>query len=142
MGYLIFQIIICLLIAFLLGLLIGWWLRGIGCKKRCKELEADLAAARSKSMTTKVEKSSAKRAAPKPSAPKPAGKDNLKEILGVGPVLEKMLHKNGVTTFKQISKLSSSDIETLSTKLGSFKDRIVRDDWVGKAKELHQKKYG
>ena len=130
MGYLIGQIILCLLIAFLFGLLIGWWLRGIGCKKRCNELEADLAAARSKPQTKKAVKSSIKPAAPKPAAPKPI------------PAKVAALHKNGVTTFKQISKFTSSDIISLSTKLGSFKDRIVRDDWVIKAKELHQKKYG
>jgi hypothetical protein len=34
MGYLITQIIICLLIAALIGFIIGWLLRGIGCKNQ------------------------------------------------------------------------------------------------------------
>ncbi|MCD4669183.1 MAG: hypothetical protein K8S14_01920 [Actinomycetia bacterium] len=72
----------------------------------------------------------------------PAGPDNLKEIFGVGAVLEKMLHENNITTFKQISEFSASDIASLSAKLGSFKDRIVRDEWIRRAGELHQKKYG
>ena len=37
MGYLITQIIICLLIAALIGFIIGWLLRGIGCKSQDSE---------------------------------------------------------------------------------------------------------
>ena len=32
MGYLITQIIVCLLIAALIGFILGWLLRGLGCK--------------------------------------------------------------------------------------------------------------
>lgn len=40
MTYLIVQIAICLLIAFLLGLLIGWWLKSVSCGRRLRELQA------------------------------------------------------------------------------------------------------
>ena len=128
MGYLIWQIILCLVIAFLFGLLIGCWLRSISCKKKIKELEAKKSTAPKVKAAKKTIKSDVK--------------DDLKQIHGVGPKLEKMLNKNGITNFKQVATLTSSEVKELSTKLGSFKDRITRDDWVSKAKDLHFKKYG
>ena len=41
MGYLITQIIICLLIAFLLGLLIGWWLNKFCCQRQLSTLDEE-----------------------------------------------------------------------------------------------------
>ncbi len=41
MGYLITQIIICLLLAALIGFLIGWWLRKFCCKRDLTALEED-----------------------------------------------------------------------------------------------------
>lgn len=46
MGYLIGEIIVCLLIAFVLGLIIGWLLKRAGCAREVAELEAALAALR------------------------------------------------------------------------------------------------
>ncbi len=136
MSYLIGQIIICLLIAFLLGLLVGWLLKSILCERKLRESEDKLDAERRR----KVEAVHVDKPAAKPVMPEVV--DDLKEIQGVGPVLEKMLHKNGITTLKQVAQLSSSDIEGLSAKLDCFNDRIIRDVWVSKAKDLHRKKYG
>ncbi len=69
-------------------------------------------------------------------------RDDLKLIKGVGPKIEAMLNKLGINTFAQIAQWNNSDIEQMSSKLGSFKDRITRDDWIKKARELHEKKYG
>lgn len=63
-------------------------------------------------------------------------KDDLKLIKGVGPVLEKKLNDLGIFSFKQISQLSETDIEMLSSKLGSFAGRITRDNWKQQAKSL------
>lgn len=41
MGYLITQIIICLLLAALIGAIIGWWLRSFCCKRDLAALEDD-----------------------------------------------------------------------------------------------------
>ncbi len=67
-------------------------------------------------------------------------KDDLKRIKGVGPVLEKLLHSNGVYTFAQIAAFAKEDIETLDEKLEGFHGRIERDDWVKQAKELAAEK--
>ncbi len=68
------------------------------------------------------------------------GPDDLKLIKGVGPKLESMLHDLGIYQFSQIAAWTQSDIEEMSEKLGSFKDRIIRDDWINKARELDQLK--
>ena len=66
--------------------------------------------------------------------------DDLKLIKGVGPKLESMLNELGIYKFSQIAGWAQKDIDEISTKLGSFKDRISRDDWVKKARKLDKNK--
>jgi len=73
---------------------------------------------------------------------KPIGKDDLKKIHGIGPVLEKLLNDQGITSFQQIVNLSSNDIKHLEENIISFSGRIERDDWIGGAKIEYKKKYG
>ncbi len=77
-----------------------------------------------------------KEAAPKKAAPKKAaaGADDLKELSGVGPALEKKLHANGVTTFAQIAAWTPEDVADMDEKL-SFKGRIEREGWIAQAQE-------
>ncbi|MDF1728134.1 MAG: 50S ribosomal protein L21 [Sulfitobacter sp.] len=80
----------------------------------------------------------AKKAAPKAETAKaaePAGEDDLKELSGVGPAIEKKLHEAGVTSFAQIAAWSDEDIADMDEKL-SFKGRIEREGWVEQAKEM------
>ena len=75
-----------------------------------------------------------KKAAPKKAAPKAAaGSDDLKELSGVGPALEKKLHAAGVTSFAQIAAWGPEEIADFDEKL-SFKGRIEREGWVEQAK--------
>jgi predicted flap endonuclease-1-like 5' DNA nuclease len=67
--------------------------------------------------------------------------DDLKRISGVGPVLEKLLHDNGIISSKQVAQFNDAQIDNLSEKL-SFQDRIRSDDWMTQAKKLHLEKYG
>ena len=69
-------------------------------------------------------------------------RDDLKLIKGVGPKIEQMLNKLGIHTFAQIAQWNKTDIDQMASKLGSFKDRITRDEWVKKAQKLHKEKYG
>ncbi len=91
-------------------------------------------------------KPAAKKAAPKKDAkaekPKAAPKaakadagDDLKNLSGVGPALEKKLHEAGVTTFAQIAAWTEADVTAMDEKL-SFKGRIEREGWIEQAKEL------
>ena len=68
--------------------------------------------------------------------------DDLKLIVGVGPVLERMLHRLGVATYRQIARWSERDVDEIDAKLPEFPGRIRRDGWVTQARELHQSKYG
>lgn len=68
--------------------------------------------------------------------------DDLKEIKGVGPVLEGKLHALNVKTFAQIAAFTDEDVEMVSAALSGFKDRVTRDDWIGQATELHAKHHG
>jgi len=43
---------------------------------------------------------------------------------------------------KQLANFSKRDIEWISAALGSFPDRIERDNWVGQAQTLYTRKYG
>ena len=81
-------------------------------------------------------KPAAKKAAPKKAAPKAAaGSDDLKQLSGVGPALEKKLHAEGVTSFAQIAGWSKADVADMDEKL-SFKGRIDREGWIEQAKTL------
>ncbi|SEK95077.1 50S ribosomal protein L21 [Roseovarius nanhaiticus] len=81
------------------------------------------------------EKSAETKAAPKKAAKADAGADDLKQLSGVGPALEKKLHEAGVTSFAQIAAWSEADVAEMDEKL-SFKGRIEREGWVEQAKEL------
>ena len=69
-------------------------------------------------------------------------KDDLQVVKGIGPVMEKKLNDFGVYSYEQLGRLKGADIETLATTLGSFPDRINRDEWVKQSKKLFKKKYG
>jgi predicted flap endonuclease-1-like 5' DNA nuclease len=80
--------------------------------------------------------------APPPLLDGPGAPDDLKLIVGVGPVLERMLQQLGITTYRQIARWSEHDIETFDARLPEFHGRIRRDAWVTQARALHQSKYG
>ena len=81
-------------------------------------------------------KSAETKAAPKKAAPKAeAGADDLKQLSGVGPALEKKLHAAGVTSFAQIAAWTEEDIAKFDEAL-SFKGRIEREGWVEQAQAI------
>ena len=62
--------------------------------------------------------------------------DNLKEIKGVGPKLEALLHGMGYFHFDQIAGWTAAEIAWVDENLEGFKGRVTRDDWVAQAKIL------
>lgn len=72
----------------------------------------------------------------------PNAPDDLKLIVGIGPVLERMLHQLGVSTYRQIARWSERDIDEFDARLPEFPGRIRRDAWVTQARALHQSKFG
>lgn len=75
-------------------------------------------------------------ASPFLAAPRSSGPDDLKEIVGVGPVLEKLLNSIGVWHFDQIAGWKAKDIALVDSKMEGFKGRITRDEWVKQARVL------
>jgi predicted flap endonuclease-1-like 5' DNA nuclease len=67
--------------------------------------------------------------------------DDLKQIRGVGPALERFLHKRGVFWFSQVATWSQADIDKFEFLLPNFGGRIQRENWVGKARVEYYKKY-
>ena len=83
----------------------------------------------------KPAKAAPKKAKPTPTTAASTGADDLKQLSGVGPALEKKLHAEGITTFAQIAAWTDADVEEFGEKL-SFKGRIEREGWIEQAKEL------
>jgi predicted flap endonuclease-1-like 5' DNA nuclease len=90
-------------------------------------------------------KAAAKPKAAKPKAAKPAGPerltaprkgraDDLKEIEGIGPAMEKLVNSLGFYHFDQIASWSDADIAVVDAEMQSFKGRITRDKWVAQAR--------
>ena len=80
--------------------------------------------------------------APPPLLDSPAAPDDLKLIVGIGPVLERMLQQLGVSRYRQIARWTERDIDEFDARLPEFPGRIRRDGWVTQARSLHQSKYG
>ncbi len=84
-------------------------------------------------------------AAAKPKVAKPAGPerlkgprkgqaDDLKEIEGIGPAMEKLVNGMGFYHFDQIASWSEADVALVDGEMQNFKGRITRDKWVAQAK--------
>jgi predicted flap endonuclease-1-like 5' DNA nuclease len=80
--------------------------------------------------------------APPPLLDSPGAPDDLRLIVGVGPVLERMLQQLGISTYRQIARWSERDIDEFDARLHEFPGRIRRDAWVTQARALHQSKFG
>jgi predicted flap endonuclease-1-like 5' DNA nuclease len=62
--------------------------------------------------------------------------DDLKRIRGIGPGFERKLHAAGVKTFAQVAAWTPGDIERMALELSIVPQRILRDGWVERAREL------
>ena len=68
--------------------------------------------------------------------------DDLKDIIGVGPFLERKLHSLGIYTFRQVANFTKEDIDKVNELIEFFPGRIERDNWVDQAKDFYKRKYG
>ncbi|MER8904791.1 proton-conducting membrane transporter [Mesorhizobium sp. M0772] len=111
-----------------------------------KPAAAKPAAAKSADAKPAASKPAAAKAAPKAAASKPAavpkkaapaaGKaDNLRRLIGIGPVNDKLLKGLGITTYAQIAGWTAADVKRIEDTL-NFDGRIAREKWVEQAKLL------
>src|SRR5690606_1694366 len=69
-------------------------------------------------------------------APRKGGADDLKQIKGVGPKLEALLHSLGFFHFDQIAQWTAEELAWVDDNLEGFKGRASRDGWVEQARLL------
>lgn len=62
--------------------------------------------------------------------------DDLTLMKGVGPKLAALLTSLGVRSFAQIAAWSDADVADYDARLGQFRGRIARDQWVEQARLL------
>ena len=67
-------------------------------------------------------------------APRGGKADNLKEIEGIGPAMEKLVNEMGFFHFDQIAHWSEADVAWVDANLKGFKGRVTRDRWVAQAR--------
>lgn len=161
MTMLILQTFLLMVIAYILGCIIGCLLRQwFGASETTEtaetaEVAAPVAAAatvataqrvvppapppppRPAPVAEKPARAAAKKkrvAKPKP-ASQPAQKDDLKRIRGIGPQNEARLNAEGITTFAQIAAWSKSEQAEMGERL-AFPGRIEREEWVSQAGKL------
>jgi predicted flap endonuclease-1-like 5' DNA nuclease len=63
--------------------------------------------------------------------------DDLTLINGIGPTSAARLQELGISTFAQISQWDDEKINEVTTHLGIFPGRILRDHWIEQARVLH-----
>ncbi|TRW97333.1 hypothetical protein FNJ84_07385 [Paracoccus sp. M683] len=103
-------------------------------KKATEKAKAEADAGDGKA-AKKVEKKAAKKAGAA-ETPATIEADDLKQIKGVGPKLEALLHDNGVTRFAQIAAWTDAEVDRFADLIGSMGGRIRSDDWIGQARTL------
>lgn len=165
MGYLFVQILIWIVLAFGLGGVVGWLLRGFTHTLQDDEtddgeplahgndhtvvslLRAELSDYKKRLRQLEAAASSAKPEAEKPkreipdswrpaALAAPDGEaDDLKRVRGIGPKIEQILNALGIFHYSQIANLSRENVLWLNHHL-HFPGRIEREQWVEQTREL------
>ena len=107
------------------------WLKDLGVPALAPTTQSS-SAKKALSDQTQNAASATKKATPKTSA----SNNDLKQILGIGPGLEKKLNAEGISTLEQMAKLTAKDIARLEQEIIRFPGRIEREKWVEQANEL------
>ncbi len=145
----IIEVALLLLIAFLIGCVIGYFLRCVLFKPKATEVKnakpapapAPAPAATPAVATTSKPESKPAAAASSDGRPETLDKarggkkDNLKRIKGIGPKIEGILNKLGIYHFDQIASWDKKTIAWVDDYL-SFKGRVEREEWISQAKLL------
>lgn len=122
------------LVAFVVGLVVGWLIASSNCRGRVADLEGQIQSLKGslaereqtvgslENRVRELEKSlsAASKAEPAPvpvEEPEPVGPpDDLKRIEGIGPRISQVLQSAGIRTFDQLAQTSVADLEEILTK--------------------------
>jgi predicted flap endonuclease-1-like 5' DNA nuclease len=69
-------------------------------------------------------------------------RDDLTQIAGIDPALEKRLNLIGIHTFRQIANWTPDDIQRYERQLPGFSSRVEREKWMACAQQQYSGKYG
>jgi len=142
------QIIICLILAALLGWFIGYLMGKATClkdedcyqnKDNSHELHIDN---KNNDVVAPLTSNTNVEVGTQPillTEAREGGKDNLQLIKGVGKVLEALLNETGIYHFDQIANFTSEEVRWLDNSM-SFPGRIEREEWISQAKDLAEGK--
>lgn len=162
------EIVVWLIIAAVLGGVLGWLLRGILRPPKARQaptpviIEDEVPAARSRTHVSEIDTGDSgadHRPADEVFAPasakdlvaevatRTAGgltppQDDLVRIHGIGPKIARLLTSMGITSYRQVARFTPEDVAIVNEALEVFPGRIERDDWMASARELHQEVYG
>ena len=129
--YTIGEILVWLLLAAILGFILGWLIRGL---RPSGEPEPAPAVKEARTRVVEIARSNPNW--------KDLPKDDLERIHGVGPKIAKLLRSLDIVSFQQVADFTPSDIATVSEALETFPDRIERDNWMASARELEREVHG
>jgi large subunit ribosomal protein L22 len=103
-------------------------------KEAPKKVEKAPKKTEAKKEAPKAEKKAEAKKESTKSTKKAANADDLKQLSGVGPAMEKKLNAEGITSIAQIADMSKEQIAELDAKIG-IKGKI-EDTWQAEAKEI------
>ena len=140
------QMILCLLLAALLGFIIGYLFGKMTCADdNCGHEEEShtehldetqsIATATSAGAAVASKEASISEAPLTLSAPRNGQKDNLTRVKGIGVKIDETLNSIGIYHFDQIANWTDANIAWADSTLG-FPGRAKRENWVEQAKAL------
>jgi predicted flap endonuclease-1-like 5' DNA nuclease len=118
MSYLVTQMLLCLLAAFVLGWLLGWWLRGRRCEEKIAGIEADWRVRLERATAdakARIDQTEARLLALKTPATReaPARPDDLTQIEGIGPAIARLL-----ASFEALAAAKPSELQRILQQAG------------------------
>ncbi len=105
-------------------------------RSRVAELEARVAELESEAAALKARIAELAAAGTAASAAGNDTADDLRQIRGIGPAYARNLNAIGVSSYAQIAGWTDDDVIRVAEALKTRPDRIRRDGWVARAKEL------
>jgi len=143
------QMILCLLLAALLGFIIGYLFGKMSCgnddcgheeeTSHVSNTHGNTQGITAASAVSTVSASATIPAGIAPatlSAPRNGQKDNLTRIKGIGVKIDDMLNEAGIYHFDQIAAWTEENMQWADKTLG-FPGRAKRENWVEQARALH-----
>jgi predicted flap endonuclease-1-like 5' DNA nuclease len=139
------NILLCLIPAFLLGLLLGWLIWG----NALRAAKAKLKSLETPAEDTVLQPIELVEVLPETPPNLPFGvpyakfdrRDNLKAINGIDEATERKLNAYGIYTFEQVAHFTPQNILKLGSAFDGFDNRLIQENWIEQCLKLHAREY-